>query len=126
MSPVENWSFVVAEDLLTPRFKIGFLVALRARLIRNYIPIFLVLYCAWITKLTIHPSGMELPKGEFIEILDALRQTSVGPIPAPMVNALAFGFALFLILFALFARPPRTKEQRWWSAESDESMDEIS
>ncbi|MCB9833711.1 MAG: DUF2270 domain-containing protein [Planctomycetes bacterium] len=46
-SPVENWGFYVAEDLLNPSYKITFLMAMKARMVNNYLPLFLVLLGAW-------------------------------------------------------------------------------
>ncbi|MFT7618310.1 MAG: putative membrane protein [Planctomycetota bacterium] len=46
-SPVENWGFFVAEDLLNPSYKISFLMAMKARLVNNYLPLFGVLFAAW-------------------------------------------------------------------------------
>ena len=47
---------LVAEDLFRPRFKITRLEALRARLLRNYWAIYLVLIISWFGKLMIHPA----------------------------------------------------------------------
>lgn len=46
-SPVDNWGFYVAEDLLNPSYKITLLMAMKARLVNNYIPLFAVLLAAW-------------------------------------------------------------------------------
>lgn len=129
-SPVENWAFLVAEDLMTPRFKISFLVALRARLLRNYIPIFLVLFGAWLAKITLHPSSEVLrqryKEGEVVPIIEALKHTGVGFVPALLVDAFVAALLLFLTLVGVFARPRRTMEHKWWSHRSDESVDELS
>ena len=131
-SPIENWAFVVAEDLMTPRFKFGFLTALRARLIRNYLPIFLVLYGAWLAKLSVHPAPRLIrdhPQYDTVTgapLALALRYTDVGFIPAWAVNGLVFGLGAFMILVCIFARPRPSKEMKWWSPRSDESIDEFS
>ena len=46
-SPMEGWGDAVAEDLLHPRYKITRWQALRARLVRNYGYIFLLLLITW-------------------------------------------------------------------------------
>lgn len=140
-SPVENWGFVVAEDLLTPRFKISYLTAMRARLIRNYIPIFLVLYGAWFAKLVLHPpevkreamrieQGLENAPAGVIPteqtLSGALENAAVGPLPWELVVGCAVGLFLFLCYVAVFCGPKRSDEAIWWSNRSDESVDEIS
>ena len=56
-SPVEKWGEMVAEDLLHPRFKITYHQALRARLIRNYGVLFILLLLSWVLKLLMHPGA---------------------------------------------------------------------
>ncbi len=127
-SPIENWGFVVAEDLLTPRFKISFLTAMRARLIRNYIPVFLVLFGAWSTKLLLHP-GVSVAKdeeGHAATIAGAFGATGLGPVPSELVTGFVLALAAFLLFVALFCKKRRTAENQWWSTTSDESVDEIS
>ena len=123
-SPVQNWGFIVAEDLLTPRFKMSFLAAVRARLIRNYIPLFAVLYGAWLLKLSLH--GERTEGGGAPTFGEMLGHTGVGPVPAWLIDTVALGFALFLIGVALFARPRWEADSPWWSTRSDESGDEVS
>ena len=137
-SPIENWGFVVAEDLLTPRFKISYFTAMRARLIRNYIPLFLVLFCAWIGKLVLHPPEVMrvTPNGEpwqpgqpFLaldSVWDAIRACGLGPLPWWLIAALPVGLFLFLVYVGLFGKPKRSDEYTWWSNRSEDSVDEIS
>ncbi len=49
-SPIERWGVMVADDLLRPRFKITFLQAMRARLLRNYSYVFVFLLLAWLMR----------------------------------------------------------------------------
>lgn len=131
-SPMDNWAFLVAEDLLTPRFKISFLVAMRARLIRNYIPVFLVLFAAWIAKLTIHCErtvpdlGGEPVVRAAHSMRDALAHAFVGPIPAWATVTGTSALAVFLLYVGFFCGPHRKGEAIWWSNRSDASVDEIS
>lgn len=134
-SPIENWGFLVAEDLLTPRFKISYLVAMRARLIRNYVPIFVVLFCAWVAKLFVHPKLNPITNAPVIDhnteghatsFFQVLGTTGVGPVPAWMVNSFVGAIGLFLLFVGFFCRKRRSRETTWWSALSDDSIDEIS
>ena len=140
-SPVQNWGFVVAEDLLTPRFKISYLTAMRARLIRNYIPIFVVLYGAWFAKLVLHPPEQKRQAMRIVQGIDhlpdsvipteqsflsALQNAAVGPLPWQLVAGTALGLLVFLTYVALFCGPKRSGDATWWSNLSDESVDEIS
>ena len=58
-SPDEDWGKLVAGDLFRPQFRIGRYSALRARLVRNYWAILLVIFVAWCIKITIHPEPAE-------------------------------------------------------------------
>ena len=55
ISPNQDWGEFVARDLDRPRFKMSRLYALRARLLRNYWAIYLVLLLAWCVKILVHP-----------------------------------------------------------------------
>lgn len=46
----KGWGRLVAEDLLHPRFNMTRQQALRARLLRNYFPLFLLLLICWFVK----------------------------------------------------------------------------
>lgn len=50
-SPRHSWGQLVAEDLLHPSFKISYLEALRARVMRNYSALYVLLLVAWLAKL---------------------------------------------------------------------------
>lgn len=127
-SPIENWGFLVAEDLTTPRFKISYITALRARLIRNYIPIFGVLYGAWVVKLVLHPNAAVAKDaaGHAASILDVFSHLNVGPIPSALTLAVPTGLFLFLVYVGIFGKAQRSKGAEWWSMDSEDSVDEVS
>jgi uncharacterized membrane protein len=118
-SPIQNWGFVVAEDLLTPRFKISALMAVKARLKTNYLPIFTVLLAAWASKLLMHPS----PAFDWETVYGRMH---VGLVPSWFVLGAVAGLHAWLLGILLLVRPPRTPEEEYWSPRSDESVDEIS
>lgn len=74
VSPELDWGALIAADLFEPSFKITRLQALRARLLRNYWAIFIVLLMAWFVKLLVHP----LPANNWMEVRNHL---AMGFIP---------------------------------------------
>jgi uncharacterized membrane protein len=96
-SPEQAWAFQVATDLDEPHFHVTRVQALRSRLVRNYLPIFGVMFLAWVIKLDIHP----IPTSSMDEIYARL---AVGLIPAWLVAGLVGGFYLMLGCIVLFGR----------------------
>ncbi len=105
-SPEIDWGLLVADDLSTPHFHLNALQAVRQRLARNYVPIFLVVLVAWVIKVTIHPTGVST----FAEIQD---RCSLGPISGSVVIG---GVALFyglLLGIMIFGQPNRPRKNPW-------------
>jgi uncharacterized membrane protein len=91
-SPEESWGLLVAEDMFHPAFKITKLEALRARFLRNYWAIYLVILAAWVLKLAI---GTE-------QVGDVRERLTIGPLP--WWSPLAFiGVLLVAVLILLTA-----------------------
>jgi uncharacterized membrane protein len=85
---VEPWLLMLAQDLRHPRFRITFQRALRRRLRRNYIWMFLILGLAWILKI-MSPDlqdGAALDPVRPIEL--AITHAAIGPVPGWLVLAL--------------------------------------
>ena len=59
-------------------------------------------------------------------LMIALEYTNIGVIPAWLVNGIVFGLAVFMFLTLILAKSRPSKEDRYWSARSDESIDEFS
>jgi len=59
ISPQREWGERVARDLFLPSYKITFLIALRARLLRNYWGIYSVLLFSWLLKVLVYPREAE-------------------------------------------------------------------
>jgi len=55
VSPQREWGERVARDLFLPSYKITFLIALRARLLRNYWGVYAVLLLSWVLKILMYP-----------------------------------------------------------------------
>ncbi len=116
-SPIENWGFLVAEDLIHPRFKIRFLVALRTRLARNYLPLFIVLLLAWLWK-----TGGERESWTWARAWEHMGIGSISPA-AVLVAVASFYGALIVLL--LTVETHRTLEAQSWGPRGEESVDDI-
>jgi uncharacterized membrane protein len=95
---VEPWLLMLAQDLRHPRFRITYNRALRRRLRRNYIWMFLILGFAWVVKI-MSPDlqdGVALDPVRPIEL--AIAHAAIGPIPGWLVLPL---IALFYAALAI-------------------------
>lgn len=98
---VEPWLLMLAQDLRHPRFRITFQRALRRRLRRNYIWMFLILGLAWVLKI-MSPDlqqGAALDPGRPIEV--AIAHAAIGPIPGLLVLGLVVVFFAALAVASL-------------------------
>lgn len=89
---VEPWLLMLAQDLRHPRFRVTFQRALRRRLRRNYIWMFLILGLAWVLKI-MSPDlqeGAALDPGRPIEV--AIAHAAIGPVPGWLVIGLVVLF----------------------------------
>ncbi len=109
VSPQPEWGEKVAEDLLRPTFKLTFLEAMRARFVRNYWAIFLVLDLAWLLKVLVSPREAHS--------LDELRENLAGgflPWWPPVLFVLAINLAFVALVFCV-RRQPRDLDGFWSS-----------
>jgi uncharacterized membrane protein len=98
---VEPWLLMLAQDLRHPRFRITFQRALRRRLRRNYIWMFLILGLAWMLKI-MSPDlqdGAALDPGRPIEL--AIAHASIGPVPGWLVLGIVVLFFAALAVASL-------------------------
>ncbi len=105
-SMVENWGFYVAEDLLNPNFKITFLMALKARLVNNYLPLFAVLLGAW---------------AFVFRVIDAKLERMDDWMPLAGVVFL-YGFLAFVLIFVKRGPSP---EEVYFGSRSLDSIDDV-
>ncbi len=96
-SPEDEWALQVATDLDQPHFHVTRLQAMRSRLVRNYLPIFGVVFVAWLIKLDIHPVPTTSPR----ELYD---RCAVGTVPSWVTLGLVGGFYVLLLAILLFGR----------------------
>lgn len=98
---VEPWLLMLAQDLRHPRFRITYHRALRRRLRRNYIWMFLILGLAWILKI-MSPDlqdGAALDPSRPIEV--AIAHAAIGPVPGWLVIGLVVLFFAGLAVTSL-------------------------
>lgn len=107
-SPVDNWGNLIAEELLRPRFRISFHNALRTRLIRNYVPLFVLLLVCWFIKLS---SEVQNEENQIDSYLLAMQ---IGKLPvwlAPTFVSVIYGYLIFVVAFA--GRPKPQEDELW-------------
>ena len=118
VSPKQSWGKLVARDLLAPEFKISVWQALRARLARNYFPIFGLLALAWFVKIATADRRPGL-RGWAEAIEEGLGGAVPWWVPVGYLVLLVFSLAAVL----LFVRAPESKEEAYWpSAEAQEPV----
>lgn len=106
-SPEALWGNLVADDLFRPKYKITHFQAIRLRLLRNYWPIYGVLFLAWCVHVTLMP----VP-AESWGMVRAQLSTGLIPWWAP----LAFlGLLMVTGLAIIFLPPkvPQTEMEHW-------------
>lgn len=114
-SPRERWGSLVAADLLAPHFKISYLQALRTRLLRNYLFLFLLLLAGWLIKVWLQPARPGL---------GLLERLTAPPVPWLLPLGMVAILYLFLAAVAIFVPPIREPEREHWSeAESRQLPD---
>ena len=101
----------MAADLLHPRFKISYLQAYRARLMRNYTALFLLLIVAWVFKAALHPVSI-------FEGGELWSNMALGPVPGWFVAGLIGAFYLFLAAVAALVHRVQSPEAAFLATES--------
>jgi len=117
-SPVMGWGSLVAEDLLHPRFKITYHQALRARLTRNYLTIFLLLLASWVVKILMHPSAGASPSHPEVSM-------AIGPIPWWVALSLVCSIYGYLIIVLIAAPRRRSAQDEHWGEGGQETLSRI-
>ena len=121
-SPMENWGFYVAEDLLNPSYKITFMEAMKARLVNNYMPFFLVLLGAWLVLIEAHQTVFAGGKASMRQIYESL---ATGDLPPwlPIIGVVTlYGFLFYLLFFVKRGRSP---EEVYFGTSRIDSIDDV-
>ena len=88
----EPWLKMLAQDLRHPKFRISLELALRRRLRRNYVWMFVILLCAWIVKI----ASPDLQAGAYLDpsrpVAAMVGHAAIGPVPGWLVLTLITGF----------------------------------
>ncbi|RKZ08941.1 hypothetical protein DRQ53_13095 [bacterium] len=113
VSPDSGWGDRVAEDLLHPVFKISYRAALRARFIRNYWVLYLVLLGGWMLKVLHEPEVAQ----DFDGLKQNLQGNSVVPWQVPI--AIFIVVVVVMIVTVLFFPKAPLNEESYWSQKSD-------
>lgn len=102
-SPRVAWGQLVAADLLHPSFKITYLEALRARLMRNYGALYLLLLFAWLAKIADAPASLG-----FRVLL------TIGPLPWWLTIALVAALYAAMVVLAVVVQRVHPPESEIW------------
>ncbi len=94
VSPAVEWATLVAKDLFRPRFKISAIAALRARLLRNYLPMYAVLVVAFVVKMGTQPAAAQ----SWGEVRERLGGDGIVPWWAPLAVLGTFAFGCLLLI----------------------------
>jgi uncharacterized membrane protein len=100
-SPERHWGLLVAEDMFRPSFKISKLEALRARFLRNYWAIYLVMFFAWLIKLSVGTENVD----------DVRARLKIGPLPYWTPLALMATFLVLLLVLLVVTRSSQVDEE---------------
>lgn len=95
VSPRQDWSEWVAQDLDRPKFKLTFLQAAAIRLRYNYVWLFLVIGAAWLAKLNVHPTAAA-------SLGEVYARMAIGPVPSGFVLAALGLFYAGIIALAVW------------------------
>lgn len=108
-----NWGRLVAGDLLNPSFKISFAQAFRARLLRNYLALYLLLLFAWSLKV------IEFAQAEGGTLRQAM---AFGPVPWWVTLPFVAALYTFLGAVALLVQRVQSADSELW--QPHEGLDE--
>ncbi|HMO14107.1 MAG TPA: DUF2270 domain-containing protein [Pirellulaceae bacterium] len=113
-SPIQNWGKLVAADLLWPKFKITWHQALKARLLRNYLPLFILLFVCWVLKISIPTEEPSLGFANLVFELNESRTNWAQIIASYISVAFVIGIYGYLAAVITFARRTKKAEEEYW------------
>ncbi|MEM8711185.1 MAG: DUF2270 domain-containing protein [Planctomycetota bacterium] len=111
VSPEASWGTLVAVDLFRPQFKTTALAAVRTRLLRNYLPMYAVLFVAFVIKVGTQPTTAQ----SWSEVRQRLGGDGIVPWWTPL--AVLGVFALGCLLLIVFGRRSSSYDLDEWAFE---------
>ena len=108
----EPWLAMLAQDLRHPKFRISLVLALRRRLKRNYIWMYLILLLAWVLKITsprLQEEGTTIDAPRSLSSI--VEQASLGPVPGWVVIVIVFCTYLALAVVIVRYRKIRKEDE---------------
>jgi len=106
----EPWLEALAQDLRHPTFRISFWLAMRRRLRRNYIWMFLILLAAWVLKI----ASPQLQDGAHLDPTRpfdlVLSNATLGPLPGWLVMVV-FGVLYAGLVIAALRKSGRSSDE---------------
>lgn len=108
VSPDKGWGDRVAEDLLHPMFKLSYRAALRARFVRNYWVLYMVLLGGWLLKVMHEPEVAR----DFEGFKRNLQGGSVVPWQVP-VGIFLLVLIVMIVTVLFFPKAPLNEESYW-------------
>ena len=108
----EPWLAMLAQDLRHPKFRISLVLALRRRLKRNYIWMYLILLLAWVLKITsprLQEEGTTIDAPRSLSSI--VEQASLGPVPGWVVIVIVFCTYLALAVVIVRHRNIRKEDE---------------
>ena len=92
----EPWLVMLAQDLRHPKFRISLTLALRRRLRRNYIWMFLILLLAWVVKIGSPDLQAGAPLDPTRSFDTIIAHASIGPVSGWIVLVAVMAFYLVI------------------------------
>jgi uncharacterized membrane protein len=112
VSPIEDWGNLVADDLFNPHFKITRMQAVRARLLRNYWPIYVVVIGAWIVHVLTFTGGAV--SGQTQNWSEVRATLGSGLLPWWFPLGVVISIVTVLVGIAFFVTPPTRSDEEAW------------
>ena len=119
ISPIEDWANKVASDLVHPRYKLTWHQALKIRMVRNYLPMFALLFACWLIKLDGIYSGLEDKNlSTFL-----FRRLTFRDVPVWFAIAAVGSLYAYLLGVICFVRSKGSSESELWHENLKEIRD---
>ncbi len=111
ISRMKDWGDKVAGDLVSPRFKLTWHQALRVRLMRNYLPMFVLLLACWLIKVESMYTNLAEPNlSEFLQ-----QRLKYGDVPNWVSIIAVVSLYLYLTGVICFVKSHHIADRDYWT-----------